>query len=183
MTLLTSCSMLQRDPLPAFAGQAQNMLILDMNNASDGSTDLLTQTVVNSSDFRARFNVIDRVTITTLLKDQQLASVGVINENTVARLGKQSGVQVLLKSNLNYLDTGSETVGNAKYGYSTYYTAKAQVALSVLEVETGRILVTGTGTGSASSSSNATSLRTSAFTRAVDNAVYTLILNHAKLKY
>lgn len=81
------------------------------------------------------------------------------------------------------LDTGSDPVGSPKYGDSTHYTAKAQVALSVLEVETGRILVTGTGTGSASSSSNSSSLRTTAFTRAVDNAVYTLILNHAKLKY
>lgn len=179
---LTSCSMLKRDPLPVYTGQAKNMLILDMGSASESSTALLTQIVVNDNDFRSRFNVIDRETINALLKDQQLASVGIINESTVARLGKQSGVQVLLKSNLNYLETASNTGGTAKSGYYTYYTAKAQVALSVLDVETGQILVTATGTGGSSDRSNDSSLRTEAFTEAVENAIYSLILSHSKLR-
>jgi curli biogenesis system outer membrane secretion channel CsgG len=174
--------MLKRDPLPVYTGQAKNMLILDMGSASESSTALLTQIVVNDNDFRSRFNVIDRETINALLKDQQLASVGIINESTVARLGKQSGVQVLLKSNLNYLETASNTGGTAKSGYYTYYTAKAQVALSVLDVETGQILVTATGTGGSSDRSNDSSLRTEAFTEAVENAIYSLILSHSKLR-
>lgn len=173
--LLTSCTLGTRDPLPTYTGQPRNALILDMDDASRGATELLIQTALESEAFQARFNVIDRSTLEVMLKDQRLASLGLLDDSTLTRVGRQAGVSVLLKSTLNFLETGSDQVGSAKYGYSTLYTARAQVTLRLLDVETGRIIATATGKGGTSSSKYGEALKAAALERAVDTGIYNLL--------
>lgn len=173
--LMTSCTLGARDPLPSYTGQPRNALILDMDNASGSATELLIQTALESEGFQARFNVIDRSTMEVMLKDQRLASLGLLDDSTLTQVGRQAGVSVMLKSSLNFLETSSDQVGSAKYGYSTLYSTRAQVTLRLLDVETGRIIATATGKGGTSSSRSGDALKTAALERAVDTGIYNLL--------
>lgn len=179
---LSACTLVtQREPLPAYTGVQRVMLILDMTNANGSVGSILQEVALNSSDFRARFKVVDRSTIKVLLNDQQLASVGLVDSTGLAAIGKQAGFNVVLKSNLNYLQTKSNTAGNAKYGYSTYYTGDAEVSMSILDVETGQVLATATGRGSGyDSSRDGEALRTQTFRKALDNGLYNLMRMYSK---
>ncbi|PYE51970.1 hypothetical protein DES52_11316 [Deinococcus yavapaiensis KR-236] len=170
-----------RDPIPAFTGTARSMIVLDMESANDSASRVFQQAALGNEAFRSRFKVIDRETLKVLLNDQKLAAVGLLNAASVAALGKQTGASLILKSNLNLLDARSNSGGSAKYGYYTYYTSQAEVSVSVVDVETGEVVVTATGRGSGyDSKSSGDALRMQAFREAAESAIDNLVRAYVK---
>lgn len=109
------------------------------------------------------FNVIEREQLRAITDEHSFNATGLIDMSTATKLGKLHGVKYLVYGSvvgLSLKDTGID-YGNDKYGKidNTKHTVIADVTARFIDVETGRIVLTGRGEGASSSTQTEVGLR------------------------
>lgn len=109
------------------------------------------------------FNVIEREQLRAITDEHSFNASGLIDMSTATQLGKLHGVKYLVYGSvvgLSLKDTGVD-YGNDKYGKidNTKHTVIADVTARFIDVETGRIVLTGRGEGASSSTQTEVGLR------------------------
>jgi hypothetical protein len=107
-------------------------------------TDKISTLIIQSH----RFNVIDRVNLDKIIQEQGLQMTGVIDDQTAVEFGRLAGVQKFIIGSFTQNSTNFHA---AKFEYDkkkkrrikvsdAYYTADIQVAIKMLDVETGQYI-------------------------------------------
>lgn len=109
------------------------------------------------------FNVIEREQLRAITDEHSFNTTGLIDMSTATQLGKLYGVKYLVYGSvvgLSLKDTGVG-YGNDRYGKidNTKHTVIADVTARFIDVETGRIVLTGRGEGASSSAQTEVGLR------------------------
>ena len=102
------------------------------------------------------FDLVDYEQLATIAKMQRVQLSGLIDQNTAVQMGKVLGAQFMVVGNVTGL-TAKESGVNVQAGRrggvgGNKYTVTANVTLRIVDIETGRIIVSGLGSGSSSSS-------------------------------
>lgn len=122
-------------------------------------TDYVIENLVDSD----MFNVMEREELRSITNEHSYNATGLIDLNTATQVGKLNGVKYLVYGSvvgLSLKDTGIG-YGNDKYGKvdNTKHTVIANVTARFIDVETGRIVLTGRGEGESSSAQTEVGLK------------------------
>lgn len=109
------------------------------------------------------FNVIEREQLRAITDEHSFNASGLIDLSTATQLGKIHGVKYLVYGSVVGLSLKDTGVGycNDRYGKidNTKHTVIADVTARFIDVETGRIVLTGRGEGASSSTQTELGLR------------------------
>ena len=151
-------------PTSCFAGLMDypDIAVLNFNKKAAVSQELtfedagvVTEYLIDALIDTDMFNVIEREQLRAITDEHSFNATGLIDMSTATQLGKLHGVKYLVYGSvvgLSLKDTGID-YGNDKYGKigNTKHTVIADVTARFIDVETGRIVLTGRGEGASSS--------------------------------
>lgn len=146
-----------------------NIAVLGFHNKAAVSQELtfddaglVTEFVIDGLLDTDRFNIIEREQLREITDEHSYNATGLIDMNTVAQIGKLYGVQYLVTGSVvglslkdkevSYNNTQSVGIGN------TQHTVIANITARVIDVETGRIVMTARGKGESTSTKTEFSL-------------------------
>jgi curli biogenesis system outer membrane secretion channel CsgG len=154
------------DPAPAYHGPKQTISVLELENKvqgvygsaalGEGMTEILTTELVSSD----RFVVLDRQNLRGIVKEQELAMTGLVNQETGVETGQMAGAQFFIKGAVTEFNPqaggGGLSVGyrQAQVGHKS---TKAHVGIDVRLVDnaTGQIFAAYHATATARQGSTA----------------------------
>jgi curli biogenesis system outer membrane secretion channel CsgG len=154
------------DVAPAYHGPKQTISVLEFDNKvlgvygsaalGEGMTEILTTELVRSD----RFVVVDRQDLRGIVKEQELAMTGLVNEQTGVQTGQMAGAQFFIKGAVTEFNPqaggGGLSVGyrQAQVGHKS---TKAHVGIDVRLVDnaTGQIFAAYNATATARQGSTA----------------------------
>lgn len=158
-------------PMQCFAGlfDCPNIAVLKFHNKAAVSQELtfddaglVTDFVIDGLIDTDRFNIIEREQLREITDEHSYNATGLIDMSTAAQIGRLYGVQYLITGSVvglslkdkavSYNNTQSVGVGN------TQHTVIANIAARVIDVETGRIVLTARGKGESTSTKTEFSL-------------------------
>lgn len=148
--LLAACVPVTRTPPRPYTGPVHGLLLAPLAGVSNSETgySYLEVGVFSVRSFQTYFSLIDRSSLEALLKENRLSSIALLQDGTSAVLGRQIGARFVLKSTLTYARVESYQSGSAKYGYTTNYNGTAEVKMTLVQLETGRVVAAATRKGS-----------------------------------
>lgn len=100
------------------------------------------------------FDLIDYEQLSNIAQMHSINMSGLVDPATVAQLGKISGAQFLVVGNVTGLTTKENKAflqAGAAKGGNAQHVVTANVSLRIVDIETGRIVVSGLGNGSSTS--------------------------------
>lgn len=140
------CAAGATEAVPAYQGPKQTISVLEFENKvqgvygsaalGEGMTEILTTELVNSG----RFVVVDRQDLRGIVKEQELAMTGLVNEETGVDTGQMAGAQFFIKGAVTEFNPqaggGGLSVGyrQAQVGHKS---KKAHVGIDVRLVDNG----------------------------------------------
>ena len=160
--LICICSFMLQSSCFASLMDYPNIAVLNFSKKAAVSQDLtfddasmVTDYVIDALLDTDMFNVIEREQLRAITDEHSFNASGLIDMSTATQLGKMHGVKYLVYGSvvgLSLKDTGID-YSNDKYGKigNTKHTVIADVTARFIDVETGRIVLTGRGEGESSS--------------------------------
>lgn len=115
----------------------------DATIASDAATEELMNT--------GRFDIVEREQLMAVVQEQELGMTGLVDTRSAAQVGRLLGAKYIAIGSITGLSArtkGAEIVGAGVRNYEVF----AHVAMRVVEVETGRVVLAGSGDGKATNS-------------------------------
>ncbi|WP_293729561.1 CsgG/HfaB family protein [uncultured Phascolarctobacterium sp.] len=150
--------------VPCFAGirDYPPIAVLNFDNKSAVPSNLTLKDVSIVSDFMIdelvncdRFNVMERQQLQALVGEHYLNMTGMVDPATAAEIGKLTGVQYLVYGSVTNLSVKEGTIGygNDVYGSlsNNQHIVDANISVRIIEVATGRIVLSARGQGSSTS--------------------------------
>jgi TolB-like protein len=93
--------------------------------------------------------ILDRVQTSQLLSEQQFGTSGLVDENTVPRLGKILGVQALISGSVNEWQTTCQNIQVVRGADPAILcVSAARITLKLIDIETGQIIWSASARGS-----------------------------------
>jgi len=100
------------------------------------------------------FDLVDYEQLSTIAKMHAINMSGLVDQGTAVQMGKFAGAQFMVIGNVTGLTTKENIAGvrahNAKVG-NAQHVVNANVAVRIVDIETGRIVAAGIGKGSSTS--------------------------------
>ena len=104
--------------------------------------DIVSEIVNKELTNSGRFDIVDRAYLQETLDEQYLSMTGSIDQATAAQIGQLLGAQYIVVGSI----TGLSSKKKSNVGGGTY-TVIAHVYARMIEVETGRVVLAGSGDG------------------------------------
>ena len=143
---------LAKEPVPvavmAFAlpqGISSNELAVD--GSYTGVGDFIIKELLTDK----RFNLVDKALYSVQLADENVKTVGIIDQESAKKIGKIMNVRYIIYGNVTELGNDTNENGISGVGLDLH-NVKAKVTLRMLDVQTGDILIAVSGEGKSESS-------------------------------
>ena len=94
-----------------------------------------------------RFDIVDREYLKETLDEQNLSMTGLVDPSTAAQIGMLVGAKYIVVGSINGLSTVKKTGEVVGVGGKSLKVV-AHISARMIEVETGRVVLAGSGTGS-----------------------------------
>lgn len=134
---------------------------------------MVTDYVIDALLDADMFNVMEREELRSITNEHSYNATGLIDLNTATQIGRLNGVKYLVYGSVVGLGVKEKEVGysNNKYGDldNAQHTVVANISARFIDVETGRIVLTGQGEGASTSSRTGIGYGITENTRTIDN--------------
>lgn len=143
---------LAKEPVPvAVMDFALPQGISSTELAVDGSYTGVGDFIIKELLTDKRFNLVDKALYSAQLVDENVRTVGIIDQESARKIGKIMNVRYIIYGNVTEL--GNDTNENGILGIGVdLHNVKAKVTLRMLDVQTGDILLVVSGEGKSESS-------------------------------
>jgi len=122
------------------------------DSARSGLADSMTNWLVSELMRNRNYELIERTSLGKVMQEQGLGMTGVLDQSNVAQVGKLAGLDYIVLGDVTEAKAGTTTVRNSKTGKETHSTKFSVTAnVKVVEVETGKIVLSENGEASRSS--------------------------------
>lgn len=144
---------LAKEPVPvAVMDFALPQGISSTELAVDGSYTGVGDFIIKELLTDKQFNLVDKALYSVQLADENVKTVGIIDQESAKKIGKIMNVRYIIYGNVTEL--GNDTNENGIIGIGVdLHNVKAKVTLRMLDVQTGEILIAVSGEGKSESSS------------------------------
>lgn len=126
-----------------------------VNDFSPTDAGVVTALMIDELVNCERFNVVERQKLKAITDELYLAGTGLMNQGGLAKFGMMSGAQYLVYGSITNLSTKEGTIEyeNNNYGNiaNNRHIVNANILVRIMEVETGRIVLSARGEGRSTS--------------------------------
>ncbi|WP_405754824.1 CsgG/HfaB family protein [Anaerovibrio slackiae] len=143
---------LAKEPIPvAVMDFALPQGISSTELAVDGSYTGVGDFIIKELLTDKRFNLVDKALYSVQLADENVKTVGIIDQESAKKIGKIMNVRYIIYGNVTELGNDTNENGISGVGLDLH-NVKAKVTLRMLDVQTGNILLAVSGEGKSESS-------------------------------
>lgn len=132
------------------------------------------------------FDLIDYEQLSTIAKMHAINMSGMVDQGTAVQMGKVLGAQFMVIGNVTGLTTKENVAGvkahNAKVG-NAQHVVNANVAVRIVDIETGRIVAAGIGKGSSTSTMTEIGFTKYRNRKVETENIYNSVANHVVDEY
>ncbi len=150
---------------PPYAGPKKRLAVLRLENKvrtplpdatwqiGDGLTEMLISELFKTE----RFTMVERAALSEIVKEQELGQTGLVQRETLARVGDLLGAQLLVVGAVTEFEAessgGGQGIGTSKFAFS-FSSSSAHVAVDIrlVDASTGQILKSFNAAGKAQNS-------------------------------
>lgn len=143
---------LAKEPVPvAVMDFALPQGISSTELAVDGSYTGVGDFIIKELLTDKRFNLVDKALYSAQLVDENVRTVGIIDQESAKKIGRIMNVRYIIYGNVTELGNDTNENGISGVGLDLH-NVKAKVTLRMLDVQTGEILIAVSGEGKSESS-------------------------------
>lgn len=140
-------------PIAPYAGLKKRLAVLRLDNKvrtplPDASWQIgegLTEMLISELFKTERFTMVERAALAEIVKEQELGQTGLVQRETVAKVGDLLGAQLLVVGAVTEFEAdasgGGQGIGTSKFAFA-FRTSSAHVAVDIrlVDASTGQIL-------------------------------------------